>query len=63
MAQDWKVLEREEEYDRALERTIEIFHADLNTPEGVELDLLLGLVKNYEDIHYHIPDPDSMSLA
>ena len=51
-------LKTEEEYDRALERTIEIFHAEENTPEGKELDLLLPLIIDYENRHFHIPDPE-----
>jgi len=58
MINEWKVLKTEPEYKVALKRTIEIFNADENTPEGEELDLLLLLVKDYEDRHYHIPDPD-----
>ena len=58
MKKAWTVLNSEEEYDRALERTIEIFHADNDTPEGKELDLLLPLVLDYEDIHFHIPGPE-----
>lgn len=54
----WKVLKTEAEYKTALNRTIELFNADENTPEGEEVDLLLVLVKDYEDRHYHIPDPD-----
>jgi len=57
MKKAWTVLNNEEEYDRALERTIEIFHADKGTPEGIELDILLPLVLDYEDTHFHIPDP------
>ena len=59
---NWKVLKTEEEYDRALQRTIEIFHADLNTHEGQELDLLLLLVKDYEDRHFHIPSADPIEM-
>ncbi len=55
MERCWKVLKSEEEYDIALERTIELFHADENTPEGEELDKSLILVKDYEDRHFHIP--------
>jgi HTH-type transcriptional regulator/antitoxin HigA len=58
MDKKWKILKAELEYKAALKRTIELFHADENTPEGEELDLLLLLVKDYEDRHYHIPDPD-----
>lgn len=59
----WKTLETEDEYDIALKRTIEIFHADQDTPEGMELNLLLVLVKNYEDQHYPIPEPDPVEVA
>jgi HTH-type transcriptional regulator/antitoxin HigA len=62
MATNWKVLKSEEEYDIALERTIELFHAEENTPEGEELDLLVLLVKDYEDRHYHIPAPDPIEV-
>ena len=62
MNQNWKVLKTESEYKVALKRTIELFHADENTPAGDELDLLLVLVKDYEDKHYHIPDPDPIEV-
>ena len=58
MKGNWKVLKSEDEYDNALERTIEIFHAQKGTPEFEELELLLLLVKDYEDRHYQIPAPD-----
>ncbi|MBS1501878.1 MAG: helix-turn-helix domain-containing protein [Bacteroidetes bacterium] len=62
MINEWKVLKTEAEYKLALKRTIDIFNAPLNTPEGEELDLLLLLVKDYEDRHYHIPDPDPIEV-
>ena len=62
MEKNWKVLKTEVEYKKALKRTIELFNADENTPEGEELDLLLLLVKDYEDRHYHIPDPDPIEI-
>ncbi|MES2110716.1 MAG: helix-turn-helix domain-containing protein [Bacteroidota bacterium] len=62
MNNNWKILKTESEYKIALKRTIELFHADENTPEGDELDLLLLLVKDYEDKHYHIPDPDPIEV-
>ena len=55
MKNEWKVLKTDIEYKKALKRTIEIFHAEENTAEGEELDLLLLLVKDYEDRHYHVP--------
>lgn len=62
MINKWKVLKTEVEYKAALKRTIELFNADENTPEGEELDLLLLLVKDYEDRNYHVPDPDPIEV-
>jgi HTH-type transcriptional regulator/antitoxin HigA len=62
MEQKWLVLKTEDEYDIALERTIELFHAPEGTPESDELDLLLLLVKDYEDRHYQLPDIDPIEL-
>jgi HTH-type transcriptional regulator/antitoxin HigA len=55
----WKTLENESDYKTALHRTIEIFHSEEGTPESDELDVLLLLVKAYEDIHYPIPEPNA----
>jgi HTH-type transcriptional regulator/antitoxin HigA len=57
MKTKWTVLTTEDEYDIALERTIQIFHAETGTPEGDELDIFIPLVAAYEDIHYPIPAP------
>ncbi|WP_295654150.1 helix-turn-helix domain-containing protein [uncultured Mucilaginibacter sp.] len=62
MESKWMVLKTEDEYDIALERTIEIFHSEKGTPEFDELELLLLLVKDYEDRHYQIPDIDPIEL-
>jgi len=62
MEKSWKVLKNEDEYDIALERTIEIFHAEKGTPEFDELEVLLLLVKDYEDRHYPIPTPDPIEV-
>jgi HTH-type transcriptional regulator/antitoxin HigA len=58
MQYPWKVLKTEADYKVALKRTIDLFNADENTPEGEELDLLLVLVKDYEDRHFPIPPPN-----
>ena len=42
----------EEDYEAALARIAEIFHAEIGTPEGDELDALVDLVELYEDKHY-----------
>lgn len=58
----WKVLKSEAEYKEALSRTIQIFHTEDNTPEADELDLLLVLIKDYEDRNIHIPSPDPLEV-
>lgn len=45
----WKEIKTKAEYDKALKRTIEIFHAEAGSDESDELDILLVLVKDYED--------------
>lgn len=58
----YKVLKTEEEYKLALNRTIQIFHAEPNTEEFEELELLLVLVKDYEDKHIVIPELDPIEV-
>jgi len=58
----WKVIKSEKEYKEALERTIDIFHAEAGTPEFEELELLLVLVKDYEDKHIAIPELDPIEV-
>lgn len=58
----YKVLKTEEEYRIALNRTIQIFHADPGTSEFEELELLLVLVKDYEDKHIIIPELDPIEV-
>ena len=57
-----KILKSEAEYNIALERTIAIFHSEEGTPESDELDVLLLLIKDYEDRHYNIPAPDPIEV-
>ena len=45
----WKVLKTEEDYTKASMRLMEIFHAKPNTSESDELDLLIVLIKDYDD--------------
>jgi len=54
----WKVIKTEEEYNIAIKRAIEIFHAEPDTPEDDELGVLLLIIKDYEDKHYQIPKLD-----
>jgi HTH-type transcriptional regulator / antitoxin HigA len=54
----WKVIKTGIQYKKALKRTMEIFQTVKGTPEADELDLLLVLVKDYEDKHIHLPELD-----
>ena len=59
---NWKVLKTEDDYNKASIRLMEIFHAKPNTTESDELDLLLVLVKDYDDKHYHLPELDALEV-
>ena len=47
----------ENDYDAALARAWEIFHSDIGSPEGEELERLVTLIEAYEDEHYPIGLP------
>jgi HTH-type transcriptional regulator/antitoxin HigA len=55
---NWKVIKTDAEYKKAIKRTMEIFQASEDTSEAEELDLLLVLVKDYEDKHIILPQLD-----
>ena len=59
---NWKVLKTEEDYNKASIRLMEIFHAQPNTVESDELDLLMVLVKDYDDKHYQLPELDALEV-
>jgi HTH-type transcriptional regulator/antitoxin HigA len=59
---NWKVLKTEEDYNKASIRLMEIFHAEPNSPESDELDLLLVLVKDYDDKYYKLPELDALEV-
>ncbi len=61
MSQKFRSISTEEEYEAALARIDEIFHAETGTAEGEELDELADLVESYEDKHYPIGLPDPIS--
>lgn len=60
---NWKVLKEEAEYKKAIERTIAIFHVEPNSPEFDELELLLVLVKDYEDRNIVLPIADPIEVV
>ncbi len=53
-----KAIKTEQDYNQALERLNEIFHAEIDTPEGDEAEVLSILIEKYEDEHYPIGMPD-----
>ncbi len=59
---NWKVIKTEEDYEKASIRLMEIFHAAPNSPEYDELDLLMVLVKDYDDKHYQLPKLNALEV-
>ena len=59
---NWKVLKTEEAYQKAIKKTIAIFHAEEGTPQADELALLLVLVKDYEVKHIHLPEVNPIEV-
>ena len=51
----------EDDYEAALARIAEILHAEIGTPEGDELDVLVDLVEMYEDRHHAIAFPSAIA--
>jgi HTH-type transcriptional regulator/antitoxin HigA len=45
----------EKDYDKALARIDMLMNADIGTPDGDELDILVTLVEAYEAKHYPMP--------
>lgn len=58
----WKILKSEDEYIKASLRLMEIFHAETNSPEGDERDLLILLVKDYDDKYFPMPEMDALDI-
>ncbi len=57
---NWKVIKTEPQYKKSIKRTMKIFQAAPGTTEADELDLLLVLVKDYEDKHIVMPELDPL---
>ncbi len=58
-----KIIKTEQEYKKALNRLENIFDAQLNTPEGDELELLSILIHKYENEHFPIDLPDPIEAV
>jgi len=59
---NWKVLKTEADYNKASLRLMEIFHEEPGSPESDELDLLIVLVKDYDDQHYRLPELNALEV-
>jgi len=55
---DIKPIKSEVDYDAALARIDKLMDAEMDTPEGDELDVLVTLVEAYEAKHHTIDSPD-----
>lgn len=54
-----RLIKTEEDYDKALKRLDKIFHANKDSKEHEELEILVLLIKKYEDETVgEFPDPD-----
>lgn len=53
-----KLIETEKEYEEAINRIDEIFHAQEGSEEAKELQLLVFLVQKYEEEKYPLEAPD-----
>lgn len=53
-----KAIKTEQDYNKALKRLEQIFHAEIDTLEGDEAEVLSILIEKYEDEHYPIGMPD-----
>ncbi len=56
-----KPIKDEQSYNQSLERIEELWGAEIDTPAGDELDVLLTLVEAYEEKHYPMPPSDPVN--
>ena len=59
---NWKVLKTEDDYNSASLHLMEIFNAEPNTKEGDELELLIVLIKDYDENNYQLPELDALEV-
>lgn len=59
---NWKIIKTETDYQTAVTRMVEIFHAQPNTPENEELELLMLLVKDYDDKFVTLPELNALEV-
>jgi HTH-type transcriptional regulator / antitoxin HigA len=57
----WKIIKTETEYQTAVARMVELFDVEPNTSESEELELLMVLIKDYDDKFVVLPELDTIS--
>ena len=58
-----RLIRTDADHEAAMARIDEIFDAPAGSPEGEELDRLVGLVETYERERYPIPPPDPVDAV
>lgn len=58
---DIRPIKTETDYEEALQAIERLMHAELDTPEGDRLDILVTLVEAYEAKHYPMAGPDPIA--
>ncbi|MDX5299700.1 MAG: transcriptional regulator [Gammaproteobacteria bacterium] len=53
-----KIIRNNAEYECALARVEQLWGAEINTPDGDELEILALLIEHYESEHFPIPPSD-----
>ncbi len=59
---NWKIIKTETDYQTAVSRMVELFQAQPNTPENDELELLMVLIKDYDDKFVTLPELDALEV-
>ncbi len=57
---EMKPIKTKDEYENAIAKIDRLIPADLDTPDGDRLEVLVALVIYYESKHYKIPRPDPL---
>ena len=55
---DIKPIKTESDYQKALEEVESLMNAQIDTPEGDKLEILVALIESYEEKYYQILPPD-----
>jgi antitoxin component HigA of HigAB toxin-antitoxin module len=49
-------IKNEQEYKTALEAIEQLLESEPGTPQGMDFEILAGLIAEYEDIHYPLKE-------